>query len=55
MCSYVYLYCLAPIITFTQSAYSGNEGGLAQTQLILSNPSSTAITLEVLTRDGTGN
>ena len=55
--TYVYLNCVAPIVTFTRRVYSGNEGGLAQPQLILSNPSSTAITIEVLSQDhfATGN
>ena len=55
MCSYVSLYCVAPIVTFTVSGFSFNEGGLTQVVLILSNPSSTAITIEVLTQGGTAS
>ena len=45
---------VAPIVTFTISSFVANESGEpGLAQLTLSNPSSTAITIQVLTTDGT--
>ena len=46
-----FIFIVAPIVMFTMRAYSANEGEAGQVQLLLSNPSSTAITIEVLTHD----
>ena len=44
---------VAPTITFNQSTYTINEDdGLVTIVLILSNPSTTDITVQVLTTDG---
>ena len=44
---------LAPIVTFTQSTYNVDEDdGPVQPVLILSNPSSTDITISVFSTDG---
>ena len=53
----MFIFIAAPIVIFAQRAYSVNEGEAGQVQLLLSNPSSTAITIEVLTNDvhATGN
>ena len=44
---------VAPIITFNQSTYTTNEDdGFVTIALILSNPSTTDIKVQVLTRNG---
>jgi len=44
---------VAPTVNFSQSAYNVDEGdGPAQPVLILSNPSSTDITVSVFSTDG---
>ena len=59
ICRYVamFIFIAAPIVIFAQRAYNVFEGEAGQVQLLLSNPSSTAITIEVLTHDldATGN
>ena len=53
----MFIFIVAPIVTFTHLSYAVNEGEAGQVKLLLSNPSSTAITIEVLTHDieATGN
>ena len=46
-----FIFIVAPIVMFTMRSFSTNEGEAVQVWLVLSNPSSTAITIEVLTRD----
>ena len=44
--------CVAPSVSFNQSAYSVSKGdGLVQLVLVLSNPSSIDITVEVINTD----
>ena len=48
-----FLFLLAITVSFEQSMYSVNENaGPAQPVLVLSNPSSTTITVEVFNTDG---
>ena len=50
----VFYYCLDPSVTFSQTTYSVDEDdGPAQPVLVLSNPSSTNITVQVITSDVT--
>jgi len=51
----IYVISTAPTVTFSQSTpYRINEsGGTAQLGLVLSNPSSTVITIQVFNTDGT--
>ena len=47
-----FLFCIAIIIIFNQSTYSVDEDdGPAQPVLVLSNPSSTVITVQVRSND----
>ena len=46
-----FIFIVAPIVMFTMRAFSTYEGEAGQVRLVLSNPSSTAITIEVLTQD----
>ena len=49
----MYMYITVPTITFTQSTYSVDEDdGPAQPVLVLSNPSSTDVTISVFSTDG---
>ena len=46
--------CLVPSVSFNQSTYSVDEDdGAAQPVLVLSNPSSTDITVQVISSDDT--
>ena len=48
-----YLYLLAITVMFNQSMYSVDENsGPVQPALILSNPSSNSVTVQVITTDG---
>ena len=47
----MFIFIAAPIVIFAQRVYIVNEGEAGQVQLVLSNPSSTAITIEMLTHD----
>ena len=50
---YVLLYVLATTVMFNQSMYNVEEDdGPAQLILVLSNPSSSDITVQVITEDG---
>ena len=49
----MFIFIVVPIVMFTRSAYSAMESAPAEVQLVLTNPSSTAITMEMYTRDDT--
>ena len=53
----MFIFIVVPIVMFTRSAYSAMESAPAEVQLVLTNPSSTAITMEMYTLDdsATGN
>ena len=51
---FIFIYSLVCTVNFGQSTYSYDEdAGPAQPVLVLSNPSSTDITVQVLSTDGT--
>ena len=56
MCDIFTIFYIDITVTFSQPIYSVDEdSGPAQTELVLSNPSSTNITIQVLNSDGSAN